>query len=225
MAEKNWDRHVVDAEEVARTAGFAALREDILRRAAAGPEDRVVDVGAGTGLLTLGLPQVGKVWAVDISPPMCDYLAVKAESAGQANVQCVVASAISLPLVEGCADLVVSNYCFHHLDDPGKERALAEVHRVLRPGGRVVFGDMMFRIALGDARDRDVIAGKVRGMLAKGPAGVWRLAKNAGRLASRRWEHPAPVSWWEGALRQQGFTEIDVEALPHEGGIASAVRP
>lgn len=222
---KNWDHHVVHAEEVARTDGFRRLRDLIVAHAAPGADDVVVDVGAGTGLLALELaPRVRQVWAIDISAGMAEYLRTKAASAGLDNVDVAVSSAVSLPLVDDSADLVVSNYCFHHLSDAGKEQALSEVRRVLRPGGRLVFGDMMFRLGGGDTRDREVVATKVKAMLAKGPAGVVRLAKNGVRYASGRWEHPAPAGWWEAAMRRNGFTDVHVEVLEHEGGVAWARR-
>jgi ubiquinone/menaquinone biosynthesis C-methylase UbiE len=160
---KVWDHHVSDAEEIARSAGFRGLRDRILELAGPRADDRVVDIGAGTGLLTLpAAEQTAHVWAIDIAPPMCEYLRTKAASGGLDNVDVAVASAVSLPLVDESADLVVSNYCFHHLDDAGKERALREAERVLVPGGRLVFGDMMFRVGLADARDREVVSAKVR---------------------------------------------------------------
>jgi ubiquinone/menaquinone biosynthesis C-methylase UbiE len=137
----------------------------------------------------------------------------------------VVASAVSLPLVDGCADLLVSNCCLHHLSETDKRRALAEAHRVLRPGGRLVFGDMMFGLGLGHARDRKVLSDKTAAMLRKGPAGVMRLAKNGVRVLSRRWERPARAGWWATALGAAGFVDVAVEELPHEGGIAVARRP
>jgi ubiquinone/menaquinone biosynthesis C-methylase UbiE len=156
---------------------------------------------------------------------MCEYLKTKVASAGHDNVEVAVATATSLPLIDQSADVAVSNYCFHHLSDEDKKRALAEVHRVLRPGGRLVFGDMMFRVSLTDQRDRRVVGAKVRGMLRKGPAGVGRLAKNAVRFAGRRWEQPARAPWWEQALERQGFEDVQILVLDHEGGIASARRP
>ena len=224
--EKDWNDYVACAEEVARSPGFQDLRDAILERAAIRPRDEVLDLGSGTGLLTLGAAASAKrVWALDISRGMCDYLAAKATSAELANVEPVVASIISIPLVDQSIDVVISNYCFHHLDDTGKLVALREVHRVLAPGGRVVVGDMMFSLALGDERNRAVIRSKVRSLLAKGPAGAWRLARNGARYMSGRWERPTRPEWWHAALAKSGFVDIEVTPLDHEGGIASARRP
>ena len=225
-AMKNWDAHVTHAEEVARGAGFAQLRDRILSMAAPVGDDTAVDIGSGTGLLTLPLAgMVHQVWAVDIAPLMGEYVGTKALSAGIDNISTATASAVSLPLVDGSATLVVSNYCFHHLDEEGKRRALREIHRVLEPGGRLVFGDMMFRVSVTDRRDRQVVAAKVRGMLKKGPAGVIRLARNGVRFLGGRWERPARADWWEAALRDAGFVDVHVEVLSHEGGVAAARRP
>ncbi len=223
---KDWDNHVVEAEAVARRAGFQDLCARIIDRAQPRPDDVVVDVGCGTGLLSLPVSKmVTAVWAIDISPAMCDYLTAKAASAGLDNVKTTVASAVSLPLVDDSADLVVSNYCFHHLSDSHKALALGECFRVLRPDGRLVFGDMMFRPSLNDARDRRVVSSKVRAMLRKGPAGAVRLAKNGARFATARWEKPARADWWERALIGEGFVDVVVETLSHEGGVASARKP
>lgn len=226
VANKDWDRHVADAEEVARGGGFRALRDLIIERAQPSGQSTVVDVGSGTGLLTLSFAEIcDRVFAVDISPGMADYLRAKAASADLDNVEPVVASAVSLPIVDGVADLVVSNYCFHHLRNADKKRALQETYRVLAPGGSLVFGDMMFSPGLRQTRDREVISAKVKALVRKGPAGVWRLVRNAVRILSARWEKPVPAQWWSEALDEVGFIDIHVESLAHEGGIASARKP
>lgn len=223
---KNWDRHVAHAEEIARTPAFRALRDEILSLAEVDAEATVVDVGSGTGLLTLAVAErVRTVWAVDVARSMGDYLGVKAASQGLANVEIVTASAASLPLADGVADLVVSNYCFHHLRDDDKRRALGEIARVLAPGGRLVFADMMFRVGVAAPRDRRIIATKVRLIARRGLPGLVRLARGVLRQLAGRGEHPASAAWWEQALADAGFERVAVRVLDHEGGIAVARRP
>jgi ubiquinone/menaquinone biosynthesis C-methylase UbiE len=153
---------------------------------------------------------------------MCRQLEAKAAALPAENLEVLVADATALPLADRSADVVVSNYCFHHVSDADKRRALGEIRRVLRPGGRLVFGDMMFRVGLRGSRDRALVARFVRSMLRRGPAGIMRLIKNAARVVSGRGEHPATVDWWQGALREAGFSSVSVWPLDHEGGIAVA---
>ena len=226
MTSKNWDARVGDAELIARRPGFRDLRDRIVELAEPRAGDTVVDVGSGTGLLSLAFAQcTARVWAIDSSPAMNEYLRVKAASADLHNIETVLASAVSLPLVDGVADLVVSNYCLHELRRADKYRALAEARRVLKPGGRVVIGDMMFSFNPLASRDRRVVTVKLRELARRGLPGMWRLLKNAGRLASGRWEHPANAAWWDEALKQSGFDHVGVEMLAHEGGIAIAQAP
>jgi ubiquinone/menaquinone biosynthesis C-methylase UbiE len=222
---KDWDRHVRQTEDLARTRGFRRLRDRIVALAEPQHDDVVVDVGAGTGLLALALaPRVRRVWAIDISSAMMEYLRIKAASAEFDNVQSTTASAVSLPLVDGSASVVVSNYCYHHLSDEDKQEALAEAFRVLRPGGRIVIADMMFRVQIADRRNRRVIKAKVKAIARRGPRGVLRLTKNAVRFVTRNWEQPADAEWWREALERAGFEQIEVQLFDHEGGLVRAKR-
>jgi ubiquinone/menaquinone biosynthesis C-methylase UbiE len=226
LRRKQWDDHVGDMRELADTPGFRALRSRIVDLAAPTPADRVLDVGAGTGLLTVTVaPLVDHVWALDVSPAMVKHLRERLARRGIANVDLLTGSAVELPLADESIDLVVSNYCYHHLTDADKIRALAEARRVLRPDGRLVIGDMMFRVGVVHRRDRAVIASKVVSILRRGPAGVVRVAKNLVRYLAGRWEHPADAEWWHLALVRGGFDQVVVETLEHEGGIAVARRP
>ncbi|MGI8711977.1 MAG: methyltransferase domain-containing protein [Solirubrobacteraceae bacterium] len=222
---KSWDGHVGHSEELAGTPGFRRLRAEIVGLAALQPRDRVLDIGAGTGLLTLAAAgEAAHVTALDISPAMCRHLEDKLARCSIDNVDVLAGTASELPLADGSIDVILSNYCFHHLRNPDKRLALAEAIRVLRPGGRFVAGDMMFQIGLRQARDRAVISRFAGQMLRRGPAGVMRLLGHLIRNGSGRGEHPASIRWWRDALDEAGFGEVVVRALEHEGGIATARR-
>jgi ubiquinone/menaquinone biosynthesis C-methylase UbiE len=220
-----WDDRVEAWEEVAASKAFLAIRDRIVELAEPRSDDYAVDLGAGTGLLSLALAQrVRELVAVDISEQMLARLDDAAAADGIHNVEPVVADLRRLPLEDESATLVVSNYAFHHLDDPGKELALAEARRILRPGGRLVICDMMFSISLAP-RDRRLVWEKVTALLRRGPAGAVRILRNAVRLAAGRWEQPAPPTTWEEMLVARGFEQVRIELLAHEAAVAVARRP
>jgi ubiquinone/menaquinone biosynthesis C-methylase UbiE len=162
--------------------------------------------------------------AVDISERMLGRLDDTAAADGVHNVELLVADLRRLPLEDESATLVVSNYAFHHLDDPGKELALAEARRILRPGGRIVICDMMFSLSL-EPRDRRLVREKVVALLRRGPAGVVRILRNAVRVLAGRWERPATPQTWEAMLVARGFEQVRIELLEHEAAVAVARRP
>jgi len=95
-----------------------------------GPGAHVVDLGAGTGKLTDAL--VGLSARVTAVEPVAQMRAVL--SRRLPLVQVLTGSAETLPLDDGSVDAVTAAQCFHWFDGP---RALASIHRVLRPGGRL----------------------------------------------------------------------------------------
>ena len=125
-----------------------------------------------------------EVMAVDLSPQMLAALATETNRRGLGNVTIVVADVINFDADPGSIDVVVSSYALHHLNQRDKRELVHRAHRWLRPGGRMVIADMMFGRG-GTARDRTVIRDKAAALLAKGPGGAWRIAKNAVRFGFR----------------------------------------
>jgi SAM-dependent methyltransferase len=119
---------------------------------------------------------------------------------------------------------VVSNYALHHLRDRDKQVAVNEAFKWLRPGGKLVIGDMMFGRG-GDARDREIIGAKLTLLLRKGPGGWWRIIKNSGRYVIRFQERPVSMSAWAAMFNKAGL--IDVEAIPvvNEAAVVRGVKP
>lgn len=221
----DWDARVEAWEKVAATDAFLSLRDRILDAARVRERDRVLDVGAGTGLVALELaPRVARVIALDVSRAMLDRLESHAEESSVTNVDLVEGDMRSLPFDDESFDVVISNYTFHHLEDQAKELALSEVRRVLVPGGRLVVCDMMFALSL-RRRDRRLLIDKVVAIAARGPSGFLRIARNAGRVAAGRWERPSPPETWERMLRDRHFVEVRVDVVEREAGIALARRP
>jgi ubiquinone/menaquinone biosynthesis C-methylase UbiE len=220
-----WDERVEAWEEVAESPAFQAIRDRIVELAEPRRDDRVVDLGAGTGLLALAVaPRVRELIAVDISERMLERLDDAAVADGIHNIEFLTGDLQRLPLEDESATLVISNYAFHHLDDARKELALAEARRILRPGGRLVIGDMMFSLSL-KPRDRQLIVEKVVLLLKRGPAGVIRILRNAARIVGGRWEKPATPETWAEMLEARGFEHVRIELLEHEAAIAVARRP
>lgn len=114
------------------------VREAAIAGAGLSAQMVVADVGAGTGYLTAGLvPFVARVHAIDGSPEM---LAVARRNlAGLTNVEFQEADGRSLPLPDAAVDAVFANMYLHHTPDPAA--AIAEMARVLKPGGRLVIAD------------------------------------------------------------------------------------
>lgn len=219
------DARVKAWAELAGTPAFQAIASDAISAAAIVADDVVVDLGAGTGLLALRAAGTAeRVIAVDRSAAMLAHLRASADQREMVNIDTITADIRSLPLADECASVVVSNYAFHHLDHAGKQLALTEARRILQPGGRLVIADMMFGLSLRD-RDRHIIASKIVAIGRRGPAGLWRIARNGALIATGRWEHPEPPEAWRRMLEQRRFEHVDVSLLAHESGVACARRP
>jgi ubiquinone/menaquinone biosynthesis C-methylase UbiE len=124
----------------------AAIRnEEVLNRivqwAEAGPEDTVLDVACGPGLLVCAFARVVKhATGVDMTPAMLEQARKLQQEKGLTNVTWQPGNVYSLPFPRAQFSIVSSRFVFHHLQDP--LAALKEMRRACKPGGRIVVADM-----------------------------------------------------------------------------------
>jgi len=138
------------------------LRRKSIDAAQIKPGERILDVGCGTGDLTLlakaQAGSTGQIYGIDAAPEMIDVARSKAARA-KAEVDFRVAVIERLPFPAESFDVVLSSLMMHHLPADLKPQALSELRRVIKPGGRLLIVDF-------------------KGQLEK--QGVAALVKNAG---------------------------------------------
>ncbi|MBO9532117.1 MAG: class I SAM-dependent methyltransferase [Solirubrobacteraceae bacterium] len=112
--------------------------ERLLEQAAPQPGERAIDLGSGDGNATLPLARSGAtVTAVEPAPRLLGVTAQRLAVAGFSDATTIEAPAEALPLPDGSADLIVSNFAVIFSEEP--EQAAREVLRVLAPGGRFLY--------------------------------------------------------------------------------------
>ncbi|MFW5472033.1 class I SAM-dependent methyltransferase [Knoellia sp. CPCC 206450] len=188
--------------------------EQMLDDAGVGPGSRVIDVAAGAGGQSLVAARrvgpAGHVLATDISPAILDFAASEAAAAGLGQVTTLEADGEDLSAVEaGTFDAAISRVGLIYFPDRG--RALAEILRTLRPGGRlsaVVYStpdhNGFFSVPVGIIR-------RVAGLPAPGPGMPGPFSMGAPGVA-------------ETAYREAGFVDVTTRTIPSPVRMASAAE-
>lgn len=118
------------------------LAERLVTLADCAGHQKILDVGTGTGIVALQAARTlksGAVLGLDLSPRMLAQARANAVAAGLADrVDFQQGDAEAMQLPDGAFDAVISLFALMHFPNP--ERALAEIYRVLRRGGKMVLG-------------------------------------------------------------------------------------
>jgi ubiquinone/menaquinone biosynthesis C-methylase UbiE len=136
-------------EQFTRQAGpfanAAAIRNReflnlILEMAEPQPEDTILDVACGPGLLTCAFAHVVRhATGIDLTPAMLEQARLVQEEQNLRNIAWEIGDASTLPYSDATFSIVATRFTFHHFLDPSL--VLREMRRVCKPGGRVVVAD------------------------------------------------------------------------------------
>lgn len=179
---------------------FQGYAEDIARRAATTTPGNVLELAAGTGIVTRALRDAldpgCRLVASDLNAPMLDIARTKFPEDENTNFQVIDATNLELP--SGSFDTVVCQ--FGVMFFPDKKRSFAEVHRVLGPGGRYLFN-------VWDSWDTNAFARLAHELVTEffpeEPPGFYKVPFSY-----------ADVEEISAAVAGAGFAEIEIERLP-----------
>jgi SAM-dependent methyltransferase len=193
-----------------RKAGYDAgtrhdVEEDLAALAAQGADGTLVDLGAGTGPLTLAAAlRFRRVVAVDVSPAMHRVIQERAAQAGLSNVECVRAGFLTYEHAGPPADVVCTRNALHQLPDFWKALALERVAGLLRPGGVLRLRDLIFDF---HPREADEVIGRWLDEAATDPARGYTREDFAEHLRTEF----STFRWLlEPMLDAAGFETVDV---------------
>ena len=124
------------AAPIADTAALAMIVE----AAGAGPNDTVLDVACGGGIVVCGFaPHVKQATGIDMTPAMLDRARRLAAEKGLGNVTWHEGDVTRLPFPDGAFTIVVTRFAVHHFPQP--RAVFDEMTRVCAPSGRIVVVD------------------------------------------------------------------------------------
>ena len=138
------------------------LREETVRLAPVVPGNAVLEVGCGTGTLTLAAKRqagpTGQVCGIDVIPGMIEASQQKAAQAG-ADITFQLGSIDNIPFPDSHFDVVLCSFMIFHMSDTTRRKGITEIQRVLKPQGRWLVLDL----ALPPQRVQRFIAQKLFG--------------------------------------------------------------
>ncbi len=184
--------------------------------------DRVLDIGCGTGLLSLKFLKRAdcRITAVDSSPDMLRLFQGKIDALGlRPRIRCLRQDAARLRLPRESFDIVAATVALHHVED--KLPMLRTIRSILKPGGRLVIGEIDVDTT-GDhadpkrlARILDFLKEEiVLALKESGVAGLSRMYDNGRKHILNQGEYCIGSRQWAALCREAGFRRVTVHPVP-----------
>ena len=194
--------HAARLELRAQAGSEIAVRDEYVSLLGVAPGQRVLDVGCGSGAVTRTLARQvapsGQATGVDASPAVLKVARELAAAAGVGNgVEFKQGDCRSLPFADASFDAVVAATTLSHVPDPA--RALAEMVRVTRPGGRVGVFDVDGDMCLFAHPDRELTRRIVAAYSDQGWVNGWLMRGLPAQLAELGITH----------IRTRGFMPLE----------------
>jgi SAM-dependent methyltransferase len=223
MAPSRWEEVAEDYNRIFRKDSYYwEILGMIAARVDAGEGTRVLDLGCGTGNITALMrerfPEAG-LYGVDPAEKMVELAADRFRA--DAKVEISKGEGTKIPFPSEHFDYVVSNLALHHVLPEMRPLCAAEIARVLKPGGRLVYADLFWDVS-GErddpARCREIIDRIVAYALYNLEIGAREmtlfLCEQLPLHLEEKAEYVTVVEDWLGPLEEAGLAELEV-TVPH----------
>ena len=170
-----------------------SLREMTVKLAQIKPGDQVLEIGCGTGSLTLAAKRqagpTGKVCGIDLIPRMIDLSRQKATQAGE-DITFQLGCIADIPFPDNQFDVALCSFMIFHMSEETRRRGIKEIQRVLKPGGQLLVLDMA---QPSDRIGRAIAKRLFGGMMQHEPGDLLPIMRESGFSNLETWTAPFRV--------------------------------
>lgn len=182
----------------------------------------VLELGCGTGnLISAVLERYPSVRVMGVDPSEGMRLACAGKFAANPGVEIARGDALAIPCPDGRFDFILSNYALHHVLPAQRDACAAEMARVLRPGGELVYSDLFCGVDAAPhdpARIRDIIDSCVAQVLHDFEQGAYEMMRikltTMAKVVFSEGEFLTTPEVWVAHLEDAGFTDPRVIEVP-----------